>query len=61
MLCQGVDKSFSCARTDSAQDSSVCCNNVTHENLAEKRKANHGTQTKKYDSEESPVARESCL
>ena len=31
MLCQGVDKSFSCARTDSAQDSSVCCNNVTHQ------------------------------
>ena len=29
MLCQGVDKSFSCARTDSAQDSSVCCINVT--------------------------------
>ena len=29
MLCQGVDKSFSCARTDSAQDSLVCCINVT--------------------------------
>jgi hypothetical protein len=29
MLCQGVDKGFSCARTDSAQDSLVCCNNVT--------------------------------
>jgi len=29
MLCQGVDKGFSCARSDSAQDSSVCCINVT--------------------------------